>query len=52
LPAAEVSRETGTCVINLERIGLALPLLSDDESEHLPDDIQSVAHLTVNFEIT
>jgi hypothetical protein len=33
-------------------IGLPLALLSDDESESLPDGSQSVADLPVDFEIT
>jgi pyruvate/2-oxoglutarate dehydrogenase complex dihydrolipoamide acyltransferase (E2) component len=33
-------------------IGLPLALLSDDDSEALPDDTQAVADLPVDFEIT
>lgn len=33
-------------------IGLPLALLTDDDSEALPDDTQAVADLPVDFEIT
>jgi pyruvate/2-oxoglutarate dehydrogenase complex dihydrolipoamide acyltransferase (E2) component len=37
---------------NWQQIGLPLAIMSDGEGDNLPDDLQSLADLAVEFEIT